>query len=58
MSDRYVINLDQCLSCGMCESACPIGAVHQVDGHYEITGECMGCGACADTCPGGAIKER
>ena len=32
----YVIS-DACLSCGSCEGECPVGAIAQGDGKYEIS---------------------
>lgn len=52
----YVIS-DECLSCGACESTCPVGAISEGDGKYEINpDECIECGACADGCPAEAIS--
>lgn len=52
----YVIG-DECLSCGACESACPVGAISQGDDKYEINAdECIECGACAEGCPADAIS--
>jgi len=46
---------DECISCGVCESECAVGAISQGDGKYEIDAEkCIDCGACADVCPVGA----
>ena len=54
----YVIS-DECLSCGTCEGQCPVGAISQGDGKYEIDeSACLGCGSCAGACPVGAIKEK
>lgn len=51
----YVIS-DECLSCGACESECPVNAISEGDGKYEINAdECIECGACAAQCPAGAI---
>ena len=52
----YVI-CDDCVSCGACESTCPVGAISEGDGKYEINpDECIECGACADGCPSDAIS--
>ncbi len=54
----YVIS-DECLSCGTCEGQCPVGAISQGDGKYEIDeSACLGCGSCAGACPVGAIAEK
>ena len=38
-------------------STCPVGAIKEADGKYEIGDECVECGACAGVCPVGAIKQ-
>lgn len=47
----YVID-DKCISCGACESECPVQAISEGDGKYNIDPDtCIDCGACADVCP-------
>ena len=49
---------DDCVSCGACVEACPVEAIAEGDGKYEIDADkCLGCGACADACPVGAPQE-
>lgn len=49
---------DECISCGACESECPVEAISQGDGKYEIDADlCIDCGACVDTCPTDAIVQ-
>ncbi|MDD2557384.1 MAG: 4Fe-4S binding protein [Desulfuromonadaceae bacterium] len=49
---------DDCTSCGACEDSCPVEAISEGDGKYEIDADsCTDCGACVDTCPVGAIEE-
>ena len=49
---------DNCVSCGACAGACPVGAISEGDGKFEIDADtCISCGACAGTCPAGAIAE-
>ncbi len=50
----YKIN-NECISCGACEAQCPVGAISEGDGKYEINPDiCIDCGACAGVCPVGA----
>ena len=53
----YVISV-ACVSCGTCESECPVGAISQGDGQYVIDADSgIDCGTCAGVCPTGAINE-
>ncbi len=50
---------DTCVSCGACESQCPVGAISMGDGKMEIDpNTCINCGSCAGVCPVGAISEE
>ncbi len=50
---------DSCVSCGSCESSCPVGAIAMGDTQYNIDADsCIDCGACEATCPTGAITEE
>ena len=47
---------DACIGCGTCAGNCPVGAISEVDGKYEINPDlCIECGACAGNCPVGTI---
>ena len=47
----YVIT-DACICCGACAEDCPVSAISEKDGKYEINkDECIDCGACAASCP-------
>jgi ferredoxin len=53
----YKIN-DDCVSCGTCAEECPVEAIKEGDGKYEIDQDtCTGCGTCASVCPTEAIVE-
>ncbi len=50
---------EECLSCGSCESECPVGAISEGDAQYQIDADaCISCGSCAGVCPVGAISEE
>jgi len=54
----YVIT-DQCVSCGACESECPVEAISQGDAQYEIDpNTCVDCGSCVAACPTEAITQE
>lgn len=43
---------DECISCGACADECPVSAIAEGDGKFEISADaCIECGACADVCP-------
>ena len=48
---------DECISCGACAETCPVNAISEGDGKFEINpDECIECGSCADGCPVNAIS--
>lgn len=50
---------EDCVSCGSCEAQCPVGAISEGAGKYEIDADaCISCGSCAAQCPMGAIAEE
>ena len=50
---------DAFISCGACAGECPVGAIAEGDGKYEIDADaCLSCGACAGVCPVGAPAEE
>jgi ferredoxin len=48
---------DACASCGVCVSECPVEAISEKDGQYQIDPDkCTDCGACVGSCPSEAIS--
>jgi ferredoxin len=45
------VDADVCISCGLCEERCPVGAI-VLDGDYAVVDadKCIGCGVCTPTC--------
>lgn len=53
----YVIS-DDCVCCGTCAAECPVAAISEADGKFEIDQDvCIACGSCEAVCPVSAIKE-
>ena len=53
-----VIEVDECVGCGACADACPMGVIEVEDAATVVNGDaCVGCAACVDACPAGAITE-
>ena len=45
-----------CTQCGICERACPIGAIYKSEDVYLIDQKkCNGCGECVQACPFGVM---
>lgn len=53
----FVAQIDptECSACGVCEDACPFGAIHVNGGAMVDRATCMGCGVCLGQCPNGGI---
>lgn len=50
---------DECVSCGACAGACPVGAISAGDSKYVVdAATCIDCGACEGVCPTGAIAAE
>lgn len=50
---------DDCISCGACAANCPVEAIAEGDGKYEIDPDkCIDCGTCAGVCPNEAIVSE
>jgi len=57
-----VMELENCLSCGICADKCQLGAITMTkqENEPEIpvinTEHCLGCGVCASACPNGSLS--
>lgn len=50
----YTIS-DACVACGACAANCPVEAISEGDGKFEINADlCVECGSCESVCPVGA----
>jgi ferredoxin len=50
---------DACISCGACESECPVSCISEGEDVYVIDADaCIECGACADVCPVDAPEQQ
>ncbi|WP_051676015.1 4Fe-4S binding protein [Ureaplasma canigenitalium] len=51
-----IVDRSLCISCGACESVCPVDAIHiDEDGKAWADEKCISCGACCLVCPVGCI---
>jgi ferredoxin len=48
---------EDCISCGTCVDACPLGAIAESGDTYAIDDSCTECRACVDSCPVNAIVD-
>ncbi|MBM7000477.1 4Fe-4S binding protein [bacterium] len=56
---RPNIDTDECVACGACVDACPMGVLEIEEEVATVVDEdsCIACGSCVDACPSGAILE-
>ena len=49
------VKAEECVGCGICEDACPSGAIKVEDIAIINESDCTDCGTCVDECPNSAI---
>ena len=56
VNDKKYYTKDSCVSCGKCETVCPLANIRLVDGRPQWGGNCTQCMACINGCPVEAIE--
>ena len=56
MTEGITLDLEKCVGCGNCTTACPLGLVRIVRGKIHIDEGCNLCGLCQPACGYYAIR--
>jgi len=57
---KPVFDNEKCTRCGMCQTICPEGCIHETEEEFMEPDYiyCKGCGLCAEECPAEAITMK
>ncbi|MGL4335701.1 MAG: 4Fe-4S binding protein [Turicibacter sp.] len=57
---KACVDINYCVSCGMCVKTCPIAAIHIYKGMYAVVNsdKCVGCKKCEKACPASVIEMK
>lgn len=58
VTDKNYTVSDSCVSCGLCESLCPVNNIKMENGRPVFQGRCMSCYSCLQRCPKVAINIK
>ena len=55
-NDKFFFADDNCNTCGVCESICPVNNIQLVEGKPQWQHKCQQCLACINLCPENSIQ--